>query len=173
MESLDFWRLCDELTIVQAALLIVGEDPTDKQDSIERKVNESKPEGYEALKTALMRAALSDKIISKKSFYETFDNIPYLNCTETTLDVISLKAWLREKGFLPKFFFPDFETTSDEFLDPKNPNYAPKLAAAVNAWLTISKNPALAKGKTVKQSLMKWLRENSKEYGFNNEEGFT
>ncbi len=27
MEKLDYWRLCDELTVVQAALLITGEDP--------------------------------------------------------------------------------------------------------------------------------------------------
>ena len=26
MEKMDYWRLCDELSVVQAALLIIGED---------------------------------------------------------------------------------------------------------------------------------------------------
>jgi hypothetical protein len=29
MDKFDFWRLCDELSVVQAALLIIGEDPND------------------------------------------------------------------------------------------------------------------------------------------------
>ena len=28
MEELDYWRLCEELNIVQASLLVVGEDPS-------------------------------------------------------------------------------------------------------------------------------------------------
>ena len=164
MEGLDFWRLCDELTIVQAALLILDTDPTEVQNRIERKANEPKPDGYEAVKSALASACILEKVRSRKSFY---DNTDYLNHSETTVEVDSLKEWLKQKGLLCKFFFPVYEKTGNEFLNSKNPNYAPKLAAAVNAWLTISENPQLTKGKTIKQSLIKWLRENSKEYGFN------
>jgi hypothetical protein len=28
IESMDYWRLCDELSVVQAALLVIGEDPS-------------------------------------------------------------------------------------------------------------------------------------------------
>jgi len=28
MESMNYWRLCDELSIAQAALLVAGEDPS-------------------------------------------------------------------------------------------------------------------------------------------------
>jgi hypothetical protein len=28
VESLDYWRLCDELNVVEAALLVAGEDPS-------------------------------------------------------------------------------------------------------------------------------------------------
>ena len=29
MEKMDYWRLCDEFSVVQAALLIVGTDPSE------------------------------------------------------------------------------------------------------------------------------------------------
>ena len=32
MDGLDFWRLCDDFTIVQAALLMVGCDPSEEED---------------------------------------------------------------------------------------------------------------------------------------------
>ena len=34
MDALDYWRLCDELSVVQAALLIVDEDPSGTQDEL-------------------------------------------------------------------------------------------------------------------------------------------
>jgi len=34
MEGLDYWRLCDELSVIQAAFLIVGKDPAASQDYI-------------------------------------------------------------------------------------------------------------------------------------------
>ena len=40
MDPLDYWRLCDELSVVQAALLIVGEDPSGTQDHIDRQQRE-------------------------------------------------------------------------------------------------------------------------------------
>jgi hypothetical protein len=40
MDPLDYWRLCDELSVVQAALLIVGEDPSGTQDYIDRQQRE-------------------------------------------------------------------------------------------------------------------------------------
>jgi len=35
MESLDYWRLCDELNVIQAALLIQGEDPSSSQSHVQ------------------------------------------------------------------------------------------------------------------------------------------
>src|SRR5262249_59629063 len=34
MDALDYWRFCDEVSVVQAALLIVGEDPAASQEYI-------------------------------------------------------------------------------------------------------------------------------------------
>jgi hypothetical protein len=53
MESLDYWRLCDELTIVQAALLIAGCDPSVDAEYIEGWRPGERPLGYEAAKTAI------------------------------------------------------------------------------------------------------------------------
>ena len=52
MEELDYWRLCEELNIVQAALLIVGEDPS-IAEYVERWDVEKRAQGYEAAKTAI------------------------------------------------------------------------------------------------------------------------
>ncbi len=58
MEDLDYWRLCDELNIIQAALLVVGEDPTCAERTEEWDVDK-RPKGYEAAKTAISHALRS------------------------------------------------------------------------------------------------------------------
>ncbi len=52
MESLDYWRLCEELNIVQAALLVVGEN-ADHAEWVEGWDLNNRPKGYEAAKTAI------------------------------------------------------------------------------------------------------------------------
>ena len=84
----------------------------------------------------------------------------------STINVESLRQWLVLKGFSTGFFFPDPVTTLD-FLDRLNSRYAPKLAAAVNAWQAVT-DPGR---KSPKQALDKWLREHAAEYGLTNDEG--
>ena len=52
MEELDYWRLCEELNIVQASLLVVGEDPSCAGYTEEQEI-QNRPQGYEAAKTAI------------------------------------------------------------------------------------------------------------------------
>ncbi len=52
MESLDYWRLCDQLNVVEAALLVVGEDPSCAEYTEGHNV-ERRPNGYEAAKRAI------------------------------------------------------------------------------------------------------------------------
>lgn len=68
MESLDYWRLCEELNIVQAALLVVGESP-DHAKYTEGHSVEKRPQGYEAAKTAIC-GALKNFISYEKEFDE-------------------------------------------------------------------------------------------------------
>lgn len=54
-----------------------------------------------------------------------------------------------------------------EYLDPKHPRYAPKLAAAVQAWLSVG-DP---RGKHPKGALHAWLREHAGEFGLVDAQG--
>jgi len=85
---------------------------------------------------------------------------------KSSVNADSLKQWLRLKGFTTGFFFPEQVKTMD-FLDPLNPRYAPKLAAAVNAWQAITD----AGKKSPKQALDKWLREHAADYNLTNDDG--
>ena len=65
MESLDYWRLCDELNVIQAALLVVGGDPSSDASYVEGWSPENRPPGYEAAKTAISNALRISDIIGK------------------------------------------------------------------------------------------------------------
>lgn len=52
MEEIDYWRLCEELNIVQAAMLVVGEN-ADLAKFAEGWDIAKRPKGYEAAKTAI------------------------------------------------------------------------------------------------------------------------
>lgn len=84
----------------------------------------------------------------------------------TTVAVSDLRAWLEAAGIRTGFFFPA-ATDAPDYLDPKNPRYAPKLAAAVRAWQSVTD----AGGKHPKQALAKWLREHAAEFGMTDDEG--
>ena len=56
MDGFDYWRLCDELTVVQAALLIAGCDPSVDSGYVEERPADQRPLGYEAAKTAISNA---------------------------------------------------------------------------------------------------------------------
>jgi hypothetical protein len=53
IDDLDYWRLCDELSVVQAALLIVGVDPSGRDEGIDNQYPASRPRGYNAAKAPL------------------------------------------------------------------------------------------------------------------------
>jgi hypothetical protein len=205
MDELDYWRLCDELNVVQAALLIVGEDPSTAKYTEAMEV-ENRPKGYEAAKTAITHALI--KYAAYRTEYERVDNLPWdassssiydqveshrlnslkgsvisvwdtdfngnpyqiiqgsIELWQSTVDVAALKVWLKERGFSSGFFFPVSDDTPD-YLDPRNPRYAPKLAAAVHAWQAVTDSGR----KSPKQALEKWLREHASEFGLTDDEG--
>ena len=138
MEGLDYWRLCEELSVIQAALLVVGCDPSSEDSAAEKK-----PVGYEAAKTAISNAlrqgAIAGQVV-KIPEYDINGN-PYgviedsLDVAASRVEVESLREWLAARGFKTGFFFPE-DRDLEEYLDPKHPRYAPKLAAAVHACRT-------------------------------------
>lgn len=178
LSSLDYWRLCVELNIIQASLLVSGHDPSSTQEYVEGWQVHKRPLGYEGAKAALFRA-LERKDI--EGFYR--EEVQYnmngepvghidgsIDLQASTVDVDSLKSWLKGRGINAGFFFPDNDDAPD-YLDPNHPRYSQKIAAAVTAWMKMEEGAGLIIGKSVKQSLEKWLWVNAAQYGLCDEEG--
>jgi hypothetical protein len=173
--SLNYWRLCDELNIVQAAMLVANINPSSSDGAnAEGWDVHNRPDGYEAAKaaigSALRRGLIKGNFVPAVTirFENSFDEpLQYnANINESTVEVESLKTWLASRGFRRGFFFPDKDDAPD-YLDPLNPRYAPKLAAAVRAWQAVTESGK----KSPKQALEKWLRENAAAFGLVDEDG--
>lgn len=169
MNNMDLWRLCDELTIVQAALLVAGHDPSSDSHYVEGWQPDRRNDGYEAVKTALSKALLRGDVqgtITHETDTDDRDIPRSINVAESVVDVDSLRRWLKSKGLSTGFFFPEGSELPG-YLNPLNPRYAPKLAAAVNAWLAVD-DPG---SRSPKKALEKWLRENAVRFGLCDEDG--
>ncbi len=177
MDGLDYWRLCDQLDIIQAAFLVSGHDPSSEQRYVEGWDFEKRPNGYEAAKAAISNALRNGSIEGQLARLVKHDvNGNFLDIIEDSIDlresrveVESLRSWLSDRGFHAGFFFPT-ATGAPDYLDPDHPRYAPKLAAAVKAWLASSDESA-TRGRSAKQALMKWLREHASEFGLSDDDG--
>ena len=176
MDKFDYWRLCDDLSIKQAALLVVGVDPSE-YSHVENWEMETRPVGYDAAKTAIVnglkRGDIEGAIAKEPELDQNGAYIGesiYIDIGTSTVSVGSLRVFLSRRGISTGFFFPDgFDDRS--YLDPGNACYAPKLAAAVMAWESVSSDEALLNGKTPKQAIEKWLREHATEYGLTGDDG--
>lgn len=174
--SLDFWRLCDALSVVQAALLLVGLDPSEDgvQEYVEEWEAHRQPIQYNSAKAALVgairRSTLDASIVYMGNPENEFDGyrreVDFINPHRTMIEVTDLRRWLFSKGFTTGFFFPDRQKDAD-YLDPDHPRFAPKLAAAVHAWLAVE-NPG---SKSPKSALEKWLREHAAEHRLTDPDG--
>ena len=192
MESLDYWRLCHEVSIMEAALLIVGEDPVDWIGRVESLDIKERPTGYDASKAAIISAIMDNALEARVTHtartgkfgkqaedeimeFSQFDGLVFVkqfpDIELSKVKVASLRSWLTSKGVKTGFFFPNERTANPDYLSPSNPYYAPKLAAAVDAWVHVTSNPVLLKGKKPKQALEKWLREHAAKYGLTKEGG--
>jgi len=173
LQALDYWRLCDEINIFQAALLIVGEDPS-QNEYIENWDMDKRPAGYEAAKTALRNAVESKKLPAEVT--EIFEDCDGgfksigADWNQTRIEVSEIKKWLAKRGIATGFFFPDGRVEA-EYLDTNQDHYAPKLAAAINAWQAVNSDPGLLKGKTPKRALEIWLRAHANDYGLTKDDG--
>ena len=178
MEELDYWRLCEEVTIIQAALLIVGEDPSSCQSFVEEWQPADRPSGYEAAKaavsSALRQGTISGKVMPRYDYDINGNPIPFedsIDIETSRVEVDSLRGWLAGRGFRTGFFFPA-ENESPDYLDPQNHCYAPKLAAAIHAWQAVTTDPKyLDNGKHVKQNLEAWLTAHAAEFDLVKEDG--
>jgi len=186
MESLDYWRLCDELSVRQATLLILDLDPSGDSD-IEAWDYDKQPVGYEAAKTALINAINSYELAAtirrnmlKSHIEDVLQTTPIAFSTKiayeldinlTTVRVRDIRQWLMQRGIKSGFFFPANTANTPEFLDKGHPCYSPKLAAAVDVWKAISMELSDSKSKKPKKAIEKWLRIHASAYGLIKEDG--
>lgn len=171
-DDLNSWRLCEELSVYQAALLTAGLNP-DQWPYVEQWEVHKRPKGYEAAKHAIANALCSKKIAgSINPTWETLVGNKYapspnmVDVRISRVEVESLKSWLLKRGVRTGFFFPEGVERPD-YLNPEDPRYAPKLAAAVQAWLAVT-DPG---GKPPKQAIAIWLRENAALFNLTDDTG--
>lgn len=170
MDELDYWRLCDEVSVVQAALLILGEDPSERQGYIENKPPKNRPSGYDAVRAALVNAINGNRLPANISRVDNqFGNVA-IDLYQTTVLVEDLRTWLKSRGVTTGFFFP-IEEEGPDYLSSSHDHFSPKLAAAIKAWVAITSDPELRRGKTVKQAIIVWLRQHANEFGLTKEDG--
>jgi hypothetical protein len=135
---------------------------------------DERPNGYEAVKQAIT-GALRKGLIKGTLEWQTEvdfngndigDIVGVAEPDRSTVERSSLESWLIARNVRSGFFFPDVVDTPD-YLAPSNPRYAPKLAAAVSAWMAVTEPGA----KSPKQALDKWLRENAATFGLTDDDG--
>lgn len=166
LQPIDYWRFCDALSVIQAALLIVGVDPSTWQDSVEGSYEQDRPVGYTAVSTGLKNSILGDTLEAQVIYEGETLSERSANWHTSKIKIQDLKDWLTSRGIATGFFFPVSELEPD-YLDINGPRYAPKLAAAVRAWQAVT-DPG---SKSPKQALIKWLREHAAEFGLTDDDG--
>ncbi len=122
MDSLDYWRLCDELNIIQAAHLLIGMVPGEVEAMFaggSELTGKSRSKyiidlnaAQTAITNALRRGSIQGNIVPNTEFDINGNSIGFvvgtINPEESQLEVASLKRWLAERGFTTGFFFPDW-----------------------------------------------------------------
>lgn len=179
LEPIDYWRLCDELTVIQAAALVVDVDPSGEVGAYceDWKLHE-RPTGYEAAKSGIARAlqrGIVRGLVVPLGEYDMNGNqcgeiAGSVDLEQSTVEVDSLRSWLRGLGFMSAFFFPP-ESRAPDFANRDSPYYAPDLAAAMAAWEAVSGDPTLLRGKKPKQAIVAWLKKNGDRYGLIDDDG--
>jgi len=167
MDNRQIWKLADELNIYQIVLLIADYDPTEFED-LHHDSWDLEVKKYTApLRIVIQSAVIAKKIAANIVYHHS--NYEDIDWQDTHINVESLAAWLRAKNYGDCFFTE--ENTLPGFANRSGQFYAPKLEAAVQAWIEVTGNPELLKNKSPKQALDKWLREHALEYGLTLENG--
>jgi len=165
MDKISRWKLADELTAYQIALLIAGYDPSEFEDDQPHRWADEVRQNISPFINAIKNAARSGKLV----IVPVNNEHGGLDWESTTINVESLCEWLRLRNYRDGFFIGTGEI--DKLADETGKFYAPKLAAAVRAWNEVTGDPDALNGKSPKRALEIWLRKHSNEYGLTNKDG--
>lgn len=169
------WKLALQVSVVEAALLLIDIEPQGVSSAIENWSDDNKPNGYLAAREAIV-SGLRHKTIDGDIRYREYrdehgnyevdqDSVEYHTSRVTLFD---LQIWLKGRRYFEGFLMESDERTAG-FRDKKHPRYSAKLAAVVEAWEAYDEESNEA-GRP-KQRLAKWLRLNAGRFGLTNDEG--
>ncbi len=172
MNALDFWALCPTFSIVQAAFLFCGKDPSNVDIQSEQQVK-FHPIGYVAVRTALINAISEDRLKAKKSFEYFGDDgsDSILDIHHTKIMRTDLDEFFDRGGFRGQFFGRRFNNANSAGGADGAAPMPVKLNAALKAWAAVSSDPLLVRGKSPKQALKNWLVEHADELGLRKRDG--
>ena len=169
MDNRQIWKLAEELNVFQIILLMADFDPIDFEGDHFERWDKGVRDETGAYRVVIQNAVIAKKIEANIAIYEgNYDG--EINWEGTRISVSSLTEWLNFKKF-GNCFFTDETNAIPGFADKSGDYYAPKLAAAVDAWTEVTANLELLKNKSPKQALDKWLREHALEYELTLESG--
>lgn len=175
----EYWKLADELSVHDAACLIVGVDPEetkeffmwDQCDGLNRLEFQQSPKGYMAARSAIMSALRSGLIKGHHHVESDTNGHEWVEIQNSYVKVDSLKSWLQQKGFNHGYFFQN-DVVIEDYLDKTNLYYSAKLAAAVAVWKAVSGDPKLKNnGKSIKTNMINWLTAHAAEFDLIKDDG--
>lgn len=192
MEELDIWRLAEQLSAEQAALLLLDRIPSGIHSYVETWDWEHIPDGFLTILALLKEAVIAGKI--KGTIRRPAGSVAWIEAPSesrqitldaggieafyqiepdwaaTKMDVASLKLWLLQKHFRSDFFFPD-ATVAADYLNKDDECFSPKLYAAIDAWKAVKGEPSRLVRQSVKAALSEWLTEHAVAYGLTKPDG--
>jgi hypothetical protein len=163
------WRLAKSLTIYQAALLIEGYNPANFENtSVYNWHNDVKNKTAAVIHA--LRSACEDGTLKWAMEYRSGENLEYLDIERSLIRVDDIRSWLEEAGFQDGFFIQIAERDEGPG-ELFSPYYAPKLAAANDAWKAVTSDKTWLRGRSPKKAIELWLKENAALYGLLNKDG--
>lgn len=169
------WLLADRLSIIEAALLLIDREPQGTSEQIENWVDRDKPSGYVAARRAIVSAIQRNQVqgsisrVAEEDSRGSWQETDRLDFHQSWVETESLRDWLAERGYPSVFFSIGQVESTPGYLDADHSRYAPKLAAAVEAWERVDAKDGTAG--TPKQKLQRWLRLNAARFGLVDDDG--
>lgn len=168
------WLLASDVTIVEAALLLLDIEPQEIAEEVDRWSDAHQPAHYRAAKQSILSAIINGEIPGRLialdgANIEVGDSVPYhvFDAASSHVDLFTFRNWVEDRGYQSDFL--SFPKGLPDVSDPEHPRYAPKLAAAIAAWENFS-DVEDATG-SVKQRLERWLRLNASRFDLVDDEG--
>ncbi len=173
MCDLEFWKNFDFLKVDEFMCLVMGYEPGSYVfDFFSRQKDKAWPEGAELIYKLLVQDINMDRFVLSYDTPADITDAPFIKMTDYPwwhggqIKQKALKAWVEKRKIKSKYFGTDLSDNSSntnatpDYLNPKNPNYSFKLAAAIKAWEALTANPELLRGKGCKDAVVDWLEDN-------------